>query len=99
MPPIDPFHEGQPALQDAPPGLSAPTTQVPGPTPYALRPKYALPPSPERTLLTVAAVLVALLLLFWGAGEQHYQSCVARSAVVDGDPSGCSILPWSKPGD
>ena len=99
MPPTDPFHEGQPPLQGAPLGQTAPTTQAPGLTPYAMRPKHALAPSPERTLVTVAGVLVALLLLFWGAGEQHYQSCVARSAIVDGDASGCSILPWSKPGD
>ena len=95
--PSDPFHEGQSLPHDAFPMLDAPRTLAPASTPYAQRPKYALPPSPERTLLTAAAIIVALMLLSWGAGEQHYQSCVARSAVVHGDPSGCSILPWSKP--
>ena len=104
MPPIDPFRDGQSPLQeDTPLGLTAPRAPAPGSdptpyaTPYALPPKYAPPLSPLRKALTVAAVFLALLFLFWGAGEQHYQSCVARSAAVNGEPSGCSILPWSRP--
>jgi hypothetical protein len=55
--------------------------------------------------LAILMAIIALTLLAWQAGESHYQSCVTRAAIntTQGsgpeDPDGCTILPWSKPGD